>query len=954
MSPDEDRTTKAPRKQPTETAFVTRDKTTPRQPEIPTDIFEEPEATQQPFTGTPGQTVDTEAPDATDRFTVRSGEPGVTDEYVVETEPTKKTRATPRQPEQTAAPEAFTTEEEEETDEYFRETTSSGEPGVTDEYVVETEPTKKTRATPRQPEQTAAPEAFTTEEEEETDEYFRETTSVPRRPQPFTGTPGQTVGTEAPDATDRFTVRTRRPAEKKEKTTAPLAVTGIKVPRDLVLILDSSDNVSPDDFENMRVFARRIVESSDIDGSGEPGVTDEYVVETEPTKKTRATPRKPEQTAAPEAFTTEEEEETDEYFRETTSVPRRPLSSGDRKDVPDVAVLVTGGEQPFTGTPGQTVGTEAPDATDRFTVRTRRPAEEKEKTTAPVAVTGIKVPRDLVLILDSSDNVSPDDFENMRVFARRIVESSDIDGSGEPGVTDEYVVETEPTKKTRATPRKPEQTAAPEAFTTEEEEETDEYFRETTSVPRRPQPFTGTPGQTVGTEAPDATDRFTVRTRRPAEEKEKTTAPVAVTGIKVPRDLVLILDSSDNVSPDDFENMRVFARRIVESSDIDGSGEPGVTDEYVVETEPTKKTRATPRKPEQTAAPEAFTTEEEEETDEYFRETTSVPRRPGLLTYGRKTDIPFQMNRRGISVYGVGVGLTNTRGDRKDVPDVAVLVTGGEGDRKDVPDVAVLVTGGESSVNTEWVVPAARTARQRGISVYGVGIESRKPAEEISTDLPGKTLPTKMLPEEKESLEPRETTTAKARPIVTLTEASQPAATPTVQTARQRGISVYGVGVGLTNTRELREVVSQPVGDYIFTVRRSQSLPDVQDPLISAVFGGSGEPGVTDEYVVETEPTKKTRATPRQPEQTAAPEAFTTEEEEETDEYFRETTSSGEPGVTDEYVVETEPTKKTRATPRKPEQTAAPEAFTTEEEEETDEYFRETTSVPRRPMMLRR
>lgn len=61
--------------------------------------------------------------------------------------------------------------------------------------------------------------------------------------------------------------------------------------------------------------------------------------------------------------------------------------------------------------------------------------------------------------------------------------------------------------------------------------------------------------------------------------------------------------------------------------------------------------------------------------------------------------------------------------------------------------------------------------------------QSRQPVDEITTDMPRKTLPTQMTPKEKEILQPRRTTTAKARPVVTLTQESQPSATPTVQLA---------------------------------------------------------------------------------------------------------------------------------------------------------------------------
>lgn len=44
------------------------------------------------------------------------------------------------------------------------------------------------------------------------------------------------------------------------------------------------------------------------------------------------------------------------------------------------------------------------------------------------------------------------------------------------------------------------------------------------------------------------------------------------------------------------------------------------------------------------------------------------------------------------------------------------------GDRRSVPDAAVLVTGGRSTVNPTWLGRSAQAARKRGISLYGVAV----------------------------------------------------------------------------------------------------------------------------------------------------------------------------------------------------------------------------------------
>ncbi|XP_064597978.1 collagen alpha-1(XII) chain-like [Liolophura sinensis] len=144
--------------------------------------------------------------------------------------------------------------------------------------------------------------------------------------------------------------------------------------------------------------------------------------------------------------------------------------------------------------------------------------------------------------------------------------------------------------------------------------------------------------------------------------------------------------------------------------------------------------------------------------------------RVGVVSYGTQPRVHF-----GLNDYGDKADVMKAIDKIPYTPGKSNLGSGiraawrnvfkpNKGDRPDVQNAAVLISGGPSNLRTQWVFPAA-------------------------------------------------------------------------QTARRAGITIYGVGVGLSNTAELDKVVSQPVQGYKITTQDFESLHDTRDELVETVFG---------------------------------------------------------------------------------------------------------------------
>ncbi|XP_064598614.1 uncharacterized protein LOC135464956 [Liolophura sinensis] len=139
------------------------------------------------------------------------------------------------------------------------------------------------------------------------------------------------------------------------------------------------------------------------------------------------------------------------------------------------------------------------------------------------------------------------------------------------------------------------------------------------------------------------------------------------------RDIVFVLDSSSYVSESEFSKSREYVKLLLQPADIDGGNV-----------------------------------------------------RVSVITYSTKSSTQFDLSRYSTKsqIFGAIDRIAYTpgssslasalRGIRRDI------FPNGKGNRANVPDVAVLVVGSVSDTKKKWVEPAAKAIKRRGVSVYGV------------------------------------------------------------------------------------------------------------------------------------------------------------------------------------------------------------------------------------------
>lgn len=94
----------------------------------------------------------------------------------------------------------------------------------------------------------------------------------------------------------------------------------------------------------------------------------------------------------------------------------------------------------------------------------------------------------------------------------------------------------------------------------------------------------------------------------------------------------------------------------------------------------------------------------------------------GLDEYGDKADVMRAIDRIPYTPGKSNLGSGIRAAWRK-------IFKPNKGDRPDVQNAAVLISGGPSNLRTQWVYPAAQTARRAGITIYGVGVGLANTAE---------------------------------------------------------------------------------------------------------------------------------------------------------------------------------------------------------------------------------
>ena len=95
-----------------------------------------------------------------------------------------------------------------------------------------------------------------------------------------------------------------------------------------------------------------------------------------------------------------------------------------------------------------------------------------------------------------------------------------------------------------------------------------------------------------------------------------------------------------------------------------------------------------------------------------------------LNTYSDKSTLLASINPDAIPWK---LGNTNTAaGIRMMYRD---MFTSQRGDRANVPNIAILITDGESTIDPEQTVPEANNARQKGITVFAIGIALKSQTE---------------------------------------------------------------------------------------------------------------------------------------------------------------------------------------------------------------------------------
>lgn len=236
----------------------------------------------------------------------------------------------------------------------------------------------------------------------------------------------------------------------------------------------------------------------------------------------------------------------------------------------------------------------------------------------------------------------------------------------------------------------------PEAITTEREPErvTQKARPEPVTADIRPEEIT-TDGRPEEVTADGEPESVTSTVRRVT--KEWTTAAVPTKArtaestepsfvsrqlFKSRRDIVFVLDSSRYVSAADFRKSLNYVKLLLQPADIDGD-----------------KVRVS-----------------------VITYSTKSSTQFDLGSYSTKSQI-FDAIDRIAYTPGSSSMASALRGVRRDV------FPNGKGNRVNVPNVAVLVVGSVSDTKKKWVAPASKAIKRRGVSVYGVSARLQDTAE---------------------------------------------------------------------------------------------------------------------------------------------------------------------------------------------------------------------------------
>ena len=147
-------------------------------------------------------------------------------------------------------------------------------------------------------------------------------------------------------------------------------------------------------------------------------------------------------------------------------------------------------------------------------------------------------------------------------------------------------------------------------------------------------------------------------------------------------DIIIILDSSTSVGDDNYNKMKSFCKDFLKNADLDSGNV-----------------------------------------------------RVGIVSYSTGVHIEFNLNTystskdiiAAIDAIPYRYGSTNTADGLKTMR--TQMYTAANGDRKDVPNVVIILTDGVSNINSRRTIPEAEQARAEGIHIYAVGIGLRDTRE---------------------------------------------------------------------------------------------------------------------------------------------------------------------------------------------------------------------------------
>ena len=147
-------------------------------------------------------------------------------------------------------------------------------------------------------------------------------------------------------------------------------------------------------------------------------------------------------------------------------------------------------------------------------------------------------------------------------------------------------------------------------------------------------------------------------------------------------DIIIILDSSTSVGDDNYNKMKSFCKDFLKNADLDSGNV-----------------------------------------------------RVGIVSYSTGVHIEFNLNTystskdiiAAIDAIPYRYGSTNTADGLRTMR--TQMYTAANGDRKDVPNVVIILTDGVSNINSRRTIPEAEQARAEGIHIYAVGIGLRDTRE---------------------------------------------------------------------------------------------------------------------------------------------------------------------------------------------------------------------------------